>query len=214
VTVVPFDKGAPVAAFGFLGLTPKIIEVDFVHVSQYGPCVFVEPRGAAWKAGLRPGDFVTSINDQTFEAFHAEIPPAGTQFRIVAYRKGVGVIRTFGILGFPPRSKPQAEWMRTRGVLPGDVVKRAERSKYLDLVSKHPSLTDRDVRLLTILVNMEWHRGIIPAHATIAKKMRCHRSTVKRSIARTQHFGFLRIISGKQSHTTNSYQVCWPVGSR
>jgi hypothetical protein len=68
------------------------------------------------------------------------------------------------------------------------------------------------VWLLTALLKMEWHRGITPRHNTIAKAAGCSKSAVKRSQSCCQHFGFLRVISGKRSHKHNTYEVCWPAG--
>jgi hypothetical protein len=214
VAVVRFERPAgPQEPRGYLGLTQRTIEVDWAHVEQYGPCVLVAPRSPAWQAGLRSNDFVTSINDQTFEAFHAATPAAGVQFCIVAYRKGVGKISTFGCLASFPKPKPEPEWGNAQGVLPGKLVERGDRAQYMNLVTTHRDLSSRDTRLLQILLNIQWHRGIIPSRAEIAEKMHCCRKTVQRSIARCQHFGFLRVVSGKAKYTSNTYFVCWPGNS-
>jgi hypothetical protein len=213
--VIPLrPTAAPAPPPGYLGLTQRTFEVDSSCVAQYGPCVIVASRSPAWKAGLRSDDFVTTINDQTFDAFHASMPAAGVHFRIVAYRKGIGELRTFGNLTRPPKPKPEPEWGTAQGVLPSLLVERGDRAEYMNFVTTHPDLKSRDTRLLQVLLNFQWDRGIIPSHASIAEKMRCHRSTVKRAIARCQHFGFLRVVSGKPSYTSNSYQVCWPGPSR
>ena len=81
---------------GHLGLTERSIEVDWKAVDEHGPCVIVAPRSPAWKARLRSGDFIVSINGMTYEAFHSALPAAGTPFEIVAWRKRQGEFTVIG----------------------------------------------------------------------------------------------------------------------
>jgi hypothetical protein len=97
-------------------------------------------------------------------------------------------------------------------VLPGKQVFKDERARYLELAAQHPYVRSH-TWFLALLLKMHWHRGIIPRHATIAKAASVSVSTVKLSQACCQHYGFVRVISGKRSHRHNVYEVCWPAAS-
>ncbi len=213
--VIPLrPTAAPSAPPGYLGLTQRTIEVDSIYLGQHGPCVIVASRSPAWKAGLRSDDFVTTINDETFSAFHANMPPVSVQFRIVAYRRGIGVIRTFGILasatGQPKRRPP---WARERSVLAGRPVLKPDRPKYWKAVSRHPFVR-RYQWYLTTLVEMDWGRGLYPKHETIATKANTNKWAVRRAQACCAHFGFVRVTSGKSKHKSNYCDVCWPADTQ
>jgi len=209
-TVVPLRLVAPAAPLGYLGLIQKTVEVDWATVAEHGPSVFVQPRSPARAAGLRNGDYVVSINDLPFDVFYAKLPPPGTQVRIIIFRAELGRLTAYALLKSPPKPKRVVAWERMPAILPGRVVGKKDRPKYLDFITKYAALSSRETHLLTVLLNMEWHEGIIPSHATIAGKMHCSVPTVKRSIARCMHFGCLQVTSGKGIGRTNSYQVCSP----
>jgi hypothetical protein len=201
------------AVGGWLGLTPATIEVDWDAVSKHGPCVMVAPRSPAWRSGLRSGDFVESINDMDFVDFHAALPPTGSQFQIVFFRKRLGQCRVIGKLGVLPKAAKVPIWRRQAAVLPGREVEKHERPEYLQsFVAKHPQLKGNDVRLMTLLIEHHWHRGSIPKHSTLAREMGCSTPTVKRSADRCRHFGILDWVSGRARRTSNSYTPCWPAG--
>jgi hypothetical protein len=214
-TVVPLRHAAPLAPPGYLGLIQKTIEVDWVMAEKYGPPVIVATRSPAWKAGLRSDDFVTTINDQEFQAFHAKMPPAGTQFRIVAYRRSVGIMRTFGVLepATPRKPKRKPAWTRERSVLAGKPVLKPDRPKYWKLVSRHPFVR-RYQWYLTTLVEMDWGRGLYAKHETIAAKANTNKWAVRRAQACCANFGFVRVTSGKRKHKSNYCDVCWPADTR
>jgi hypothetical protein len=188
---------------GYLGLTARTVE--------YGVPVIVAARSPAWKAGLRSDDFVTTINDQEFYAFHAKMPPTGTQFRIVAYRRTVGIMRTFGILApaTPRQLKRRPAWSREPSVLAGRPVLKSDRPKYWKLVSRQPFVR-RYQWYLTTLIEIDWGRGLFPKHGTIAVKANANMRAVRRAQACCAHFGFVRVTSGKLKHKSNYYDVCWP----
>jgi hypothetical protein len=215
VTVVPFSAATAAGPPpGYLGLTRRTIEIDRTAVEQYGPCVIVAARSPAWKSGLRSHDFVTTINDQTFEAFHATMPAAGIQFRIVAYRRHTGVIRTFGVLApaTPRQPKYRPPWSREPSVLSGKPVLKPDRPKYWKLVSRHPFVRKYQW-YLTTLIEIDWGRGLYPKHETIAAKANTNKWAVQRAQACCSHFGFVRVTSGKTKHKSNYYDVCWPAGT-
>jgi hypothetical protein len=159
---------------------------------------------------LRNGDFITSINDQTFGVFHAAMPPAGTNFAAVAFRKGFGSIRTFGVLESERMPRPPPKWKSCPGALPGRPVEKTERPRFLQReISRNPNLRHLDVRVMTQLIEADVCRGIILQHATLARQANCAISSLKESLSRLQHFGYLRIFSGKARRTANTYEVVW-----
>jgi hypothetical protein len=121
-------------------------------------------------------------------------------------------ITAFGTLGVPPKPRKLPSWRQLPPVLPSAQVDRDERPAYLGFAGKHLNLKPIDVRLLIVLLEHDWHKGIIPKHATLAAEMRCSIATIRRSIERTRYFGFLHVISGKARHTSNEYSVRWPAG--
>jgi hypothetical protein len=214
--VVRFPGAAGPAASrtpgGWLGLIPATIEIDWDLVSQHGPCVMVAPGSPARRAGMKSGDFVKSINDKGFAEFQAELPPPGSPFSVVFFRKAVGDLRTFGVMVSPPKPRRVPTWQSKPSVLPGRQVEPNLRPQYLGFVAKHPSLKAVDTRLLTLLIEYEWVKGSIPKHASLSLDMGCSVPTVKRSLDRCRHFGLVDWISGKADREANSYTVCWPAG--
>jgi hypothetical protein len=196
--VVPFPiPGSAPARGRWLGLTPATIEVDWHLAERYGMCVVVTPRSPASRAGLKTGDFVKSINDKDYAAFHAEMPPTGSPFQIVFFRRGLGECRVLGKMGSPATPARVPAWRRLPAVLPGRRLHRDNRLEYHGFVARHPHLTAVETRLLTLLIEHDWHKGIVPKHATLASEMGCSIRTVKRSLCRCKHFGLLDWVSGK-----------------
>jgi hypothetical protein len=205
-TTAPLPSPPP----GYLGLTERSIEVDWDAVAEYGPRVIVAPRSPAWKAGLRSKDFIVSINGMTYDAFHSALPAAGTNVVIVAWRKGLGKFIVHGQLGKLP--KPPAEsLLATPSKSPGRPVTRRERPLFMQgYISKHPDLMALDTRFLSLLLNHEGPKGIIPKRKTLASTLRCSLSTIDRSKRRCKSAGVLRVESGKFSRRSNTYFVTWP----
>jgi hypothetical protein len=197
---------------GYLGLVLKAGGVDWDLVARYGPCVMVEPRSPAWMDGLRSGDFITTINHQPFAAFHANPPSAGTPYAVVAYRKGLGTIRTFGTVGTTPKPKQAPAWQKSPSVIAGKRVEKNERPAFLGWLSTRRNLRSCDKVLIHALIEFDGRKGILPKHNSIAKHLGCSVRSVKRWIERCRHFGILRVESGKCSWTSNTYTVCWPAG--
>jgi hypothetical protein len=197
---------------GWLGLTPATIEIDWDLVAQYGPTVIAEPGSPARQAGMKSGDFVKSINDRGFAEFQADLPPPGTPFSIVFFRKAVGELRTFGVMGSQPMPRRVPIWQSMPCVLRGRQLNPNDRPQYLGFVAKHEHLAAADTRLLTLLIEYEFVKGIIPKHVSLALDMGCSIATVKRSLSRCRHFGLLDWISGKAKQEANSYTLCWPAG--
>jgi hypothetical protein len=102
-------------------------------------------------------------------------------------------IRTFDVLGSAPVSKPQPAWKSTPAVLAGRRVEKRERPGFLQReVAGNPNLTDRDLRMLSLLIEKEGQRGIFVKHATLAASAGCGITAVKESLRRCQHFGYQR----------------------
>lgn len=199
---------------GYLGLVQKAVEVDWDLVARHGPCVLVEPRSPAYIGGLRSGDFIKTINHQSFAAFHASTPGAGTPYAIVAYRKSLGTIRTFGTIGSLPKANPAPAWQKSPPILTGKPVERKERPAFVGWLSKHRNLRPCDTILMLALIEFDGPKGAIPKHGTIAKHLNCSIRSVKRRIERCKYFGVLRVESGKCRRTSNSYTACWPAGHK
>lgn len=197
---------------GHLGLTERSIEVDWKAVDEHGPCVIVAPRSPAWKARLRSGDFIVSINGMTYEAFHSALPAAGTPFEIVAWRKRQGEFTVIGQLGTIP--KPSSDFsLRLPATPSGKPVSKKERPLFVQgFISNNPDLEAIDTRLLSRLLNYEGHKGIIPKRETLARDLRRSLSTVDRSLRRCKRAGVLRVASGKFQGKWNTYFVTWPLG--
>ena len=203
---------SPSSAPGYLGLFARSIEVDWRSVAKHGPCVIVAIFSPAWKAGLRTGDFVTSINGMTYEAFHSPLPSAGTVFHIVAWREGMGTLNFVGQLGNVPKRRLERERADRPTISPGRPVKRKERPFFMQgFISMHPNLKALDTRLLSLLLNYEGPKGIFPKRRTLTKKLSCSLSTLDRSIWRCKQAGALRVESGKPSREPNRYFVTWPI---
>jgi hypothetical protein len=208
----PEDPGSPPAAIpGYLGLTERTILVDWESVAQRGPCVFVASRSPAWKAGVKDGDFVISINGVSYDAFHSALSSPGTIFRLVAWREGLGKITLVGQLGVTPKTRSALPWEDSSATPSGKPVTKAERPLFVQgFVSAHPGLEAVDTRLLSVLLNYEGRKGIIPTRRSLADKLHCSLSTLDRSKRRCLHEGVLRIESGKPLRRSNRYYVTWP----
>jgi hypothetical protein len=175
----------------------------------------------AWIADLRSGVWIISINGMAFDAFEQSHAAIGDIVEVRAFSAGLGSFsRKFALVEPPvktsrgPRQRNRASpaWTRERPVLPGKQVFKDARPGYLEFAAQHPYVR-RHTWLLARLLKMQWRRGIIPRHKTIAEAAHVGISTVKLSQASCQHFGFLRVISGKKYHKHNVYEVCWPAGS-
>lgn len=195
---------------GYLGLIERSIEVDWKIVLEHGPCVLVKYRSPAWRAGLRSDDFVVSINGMAYDAFRSVLPPAGTSFEIIAWRNGVGQITVVGLLGMIP--KPPSVLARLPATPSGRPVAKKERPVFMQgFISRHPDLKALDTRVLSLLLNHEGPKGIIPKRVTLARALRCSLSTLDRSIHRCKRAGVLRLESGKSRRRSNRYFVTWPL---
>jgi PDZ domain len=205
------SEPTPILPAGYLGLIERSIEVDWKAVHEHGPCVIVEPRSPAWKAGLRSGDFIVSINGVTYEAFHSILSAAGTAFTIIAWRNRVGKLTAIGRLGTKPKSSPECP-SSVPATLAGKPVTKKERPLFVQgFISDHPDLEAIDTRLLSRLLNYEGPKGIIPKRETLARDLCCSLSTIDRSLRRCKRGGVLRVASGKSRGKWNTYFVTWPL---
>jgi hypothetical protein len=179
------------------------------------------PGSPGWLGDLRCGVWILSVNGMGFDDFERSAAAVGDVIEIRAFASGLGSFsRKLALIAAPgknpaaPRQRNRAApaWKRERPVLPGKKVFKDARPSYQEFAAQHPFVR-RHVWLLTNLLKMQWHRGIIPRHTKIAKAAGCCTATVKLAQACCQHFGFLRVTSGKRSHRHNTYEVCWPAGS-
>jgi hypothetical protein len=197
---------------GYLGLAERSIEVDWKTVVVHGPSVIVDRNSPAWKAGLRFGDSITSINGISYDAFHSALPPAGTPFQIVAWNERRGLFTVVGQLGAKPTPRPESPSAGIQAISPGKPVTRQERPHFvLGFISRHPRLMAVDTRVLSLLLDHEGPMGIIPKRQTLARTLRCSLSTLDRSMRRCTSEGLLEIESGKSRQRSNRYLVTWPL---
>jgi hypothetical protein len=205
-SMIPVDAAS--VKPGYLGLIKRKIELDWKAIGEHGPCVLVMYRTPGWKAGLRSGDFITSINGLAYDAFHSAPPAAGTPFTIVAWRRGLGRFNAFGTVGIIPKTPKRSD----PATPPGKSVTKQERPLFVHgFISKHPLLEAIDTRLLTLLLNHEGPKGIFPKRRTLARTLRRSLSTLDRALARCKRAGVLRVDSGKAFRTSNTYFVTWPL---
>jgi hypothetical protein len=227
--IVPFP-GAPAAPIrGWHGMTARSqkrysnddwktwgdLAVDQARI------VDSAPGSPGWLGDLRRGVWILSINGMGFDDFERSAAAVGATVEVKAFSPGLGSFnRKFALVEPPAKTSPMSRqrsrvppaWRREQPVLPGKQVFKDTRAGYLELAARHP-VVRRHVWLLTRLLKMQWHRGIVPRHKTIAEAVGCSTAAVKRSQACCQHFGFLRVISGKRFHQHNTYEVTWPIGS-
>jgi hypothetical protein len=174
----------------------------------------------AWRGDIRGDTWVVTINGMGFDAFERSAAAVGDVAEVRAFARGLGSFTRKLTLVEPPvrpamprqRNRAPPAWRAERPVLPGKQVFKDKRPRYLEYASEHPHAR-RHAWFLALLLKMHWHRGICPRHDTIAKAAGVSTSTVKLSQACCQHFGFVRVTSGKRSHRHNTYEVCWPAGS-
>jgi hypothetical protein len=196
---------------GYLGLGERTIDVgiDWTLVETYGPCVVVVSRSPAMKAGLRSSDYIISINGVRFDEFHKAIPPAGTRFEIVAWRKNLGEIRVFGTLANVAKTRlEQAEQSPT--VPAGKRVSKTERPVFIGFISDHPNLHAIDVRLLLVIIERDWGDGTIQSRSALANRLGRSIRSVDRATLRCRQAGVLRVRSGKARCEATAYFVTWP----
>lgn len=205
---------SPSSMPGYLGLVVRLIDVDWKSVAEHGPCVIVEVFSPAWKAGARSGDFIESINGITYDAFHSALPPTGTMFHIVVWRKKLGRLNFVDQLGSAPKRRRE-RYANTPTISPGKPVTKKERPIFVQgFISKHPNLKALDTRLLSLLLNYEGSEGIFPKRRTLTRDLTCSLSTVDRTIQRCKQAGVLRVESGKPYRRPNRYFVTWPINHR
>ena len=185
-----------------------------------GTLIDVERGSPAWQSDLRSNIWVVAIGGRSFEAFERERQDRqpGEVIEVRAFAADLGSFSRKITLIEPPskttarQSNRKPAWTLERPILPGKRVDKASRPRYLEFAAQHP-VVGRHMRLLAELLRRDWHRGIIPRHNTIADALGRSRRSVQYSQACCQHFGFLRVVSGKSKHRHNAYEVCWPAGS-
>jgi len=224
--IVPFPGVSLAPARGWHGMIARPLRRyspdDWKTWGDLGEARLVDSaRGSpAWLVDICRGIWILSINGVGFEAFERSPAAIGTLVEIHAFAPCLGSFSRTLILveqpakGAAPRQKKRAPpaWTRERPVLPRKQVFKEKRARYSVFAAQHPHVRHH-AWFLTLLLKMQWRRGIIPRHETIGKAAGVSTSTVKLAQACCRHFGFVRVISGKRSHRHNTYEVCWPAGS-
>jgi hypothetical protein len=229
-SLAPVIQLRPAAVRGWHGIKkrpePWTAEQYETWAALGDECYLVDsaPDSPAWLNGLQNSFWVRSINDQSFDTFERSGGRVGDVVIVRAEVPGIGpVIRSLTLSAEPrkkvrsPRQNAEAnhqapQWKREPPVLAGKRVFKESRPAFLEFAARHPHVR-RHAWLLTELLKHEWRIGIKIRHRKIAEAVGCHPSTVKRAQTCCQHFGFLRVISGKAKHRSNSFEVCWPAGS-
>jgi hypothetical protein len=213
---------------GWSGIVPLSQTADWESCQRLGDAVqqvAVSGNSPAWRAGLRPLDFVKTVTlaggVMTLEAFLRMEMPAGTALQIDAIRlnkdKTAFEARAFNVvLSVKPKPKPLPWWKRDPATPTGERVQKKERPRFLQaFIAKHPKLKHIDTHLMAVLLEYDGRAGIIPSHQTLAKNLHCGPTAIKESLARLNGIGVLEIIQRKQPGRQNAWQsncyiVCWP----
>jgi hypothetical protein len=213
---------------GWSGITALSQTADWELCQRLGGAVqqvAVSQNSPAWKAGLRPLDFVKKITlaggVMTLEVFIRTELPVGAVLQIDAIRlnkdRSAFEARTFAfVLCAKPKPKPLPWWKREPAAQTGERVEKKDRPRFLQsFIAKHPKLKHIDTRLMAVLLEYDGRAGIIPSHQTLAKNLHCSVTAIKESLARLNRIGVLEIIRRKQPGRQNAWQsncyvVCWP----
>jgi hypothetical protein len=208
------DNGIEPSQPGWLGLEIMDQAVDWNVILALGDGtvrVRVPTSSPARKAapiGLVNGDYVVSLNGQSYEALHADIPPIGSKVAVKAVRNGVVIWTEITVVR---KLKPVTKAVPV-AVPCGAPVKRKERPQWLMRVTGMSGLTALDKALATRLtvryVNRE---GIAyPGIDRLAGDLGVARSSIERAITRLRRAGFLVVTSGRAVGRSNSYTLTWP----
>jgi hypothetical protein len=166
------------------------------------------PAKKAMPIGLVSGDYLVSLNGQSFEAFHANTPPIGSKVAAKAVRNGV-VIWTEITIGRKPKSVANT---LPPAVPCGYPVKRKERWQWLARVTGMSGLTALDKAVGTRLMVRYTNRDGIayPGIDRLAGDFDVQRRAIERAITRLRRAGLVAVISGRTVGRTNRYTLTWP----
>lgn len=178
-----------------------------------GACLVDVANGSpASRNDLRSGAWVISINGRSLREFeHSGGGVVGQVIEVMAFIDGFGIFpRKFALTEKPTKKSRRPAWKDTVPVPPGERAPREKRYAWLELARAHPQVRRHVWFLETLVLKFEGRKGIFPKHETITLTNKCSRSAVQRAQACCQHFGFIRINSGKHFGRANTYEPTFP----
>jgi hypothetical protein len=220
------------SAPGWYGLGLAKLEIDWQLAAKLAPDgeavkVTVAPRSPARRAGIRTGDYVTSVSPRQHAGmslleFDAGKHPAGTVAFVKYYRPTWRDPRHIELalvtLSAPPGPPKQKWWERLPRCDPGEEVQRDQRKNFLGQMAAHRHITKLGVRLLTrMLHHYQGRLGICPSYRSLMQDMGTRRrATVIEHMHALEWVGVVEVETGAGVPTrdgrTNAYRITWPAG--
>jgi len=184
--------------------------------------VEVHPKSAAYREGIRTGNFVRPIKVNgaagiPIEEFDTLVLPVGTTLSIEYCRHDRGRANWLladVVLTSAPEIPKVPKWKTAPQGLCGRRVQRSERAKFLNEMRRKSDVTAAMFRCLNLALykydNQE-NNGFWPSYETWARDLGCERRAAITIISRLRWIGVVRLVSGPTKYRrSNLYQVTWP----